>query len=53
MNSRRSLYLVASETDHLVKKETVTSFPDNVSDISEFKKAYEQYLLAREGVVLC
>ncbi len=48
-----TLYHVSEESEYCVNKKLVTSFPDKVSDLKYFKKKYEQYLLDKEGVVLC
>ena len=48
-----TLYHVSKENEHRVNRKLVTSFPDKVSDLKDFKKKYEQYLLDKEGVVLC
>ena len=48
-----TLYHVSEESEYGVSKKLVTSFPDKVSDLKDFKKNYEQYLLDKEGVVLC
>ena len=48
-----TLYFICDQSNYITQKEAITSFPDKVSSISDFKKEYEQYLLDKEGVVLC
>lgn len=47
------LYFVSNTSEYSVDKHLVTYFPDKVTNICDFKKYYDQYLLEREGVRLC
>lgn len=43
-----TLYLVSNISEYTVNKKLITSFPDKVMDICDFKKYYDQYLLAQK-----
>lgn len=47
------LYFVSNTSEYSVDKHLVTYFPDKVTNICDFKKYYDQYLLEREGIMLC